>query len=146
MRIFIASDHAGFVLKEWLKNQLIQKLHDDDQIIDCGCTSEESVDYPDFADNLTAKIQSPTDRGILICGSGIGISIAANRKKHIRCALIHDQNTATLARQHNDANVIAFGARIISPEIALESVECFLTSPFAKDQSRHAIRVQKLSL
>lgn len=142
MKIGIACDHAGYDLKLAIIKYLKDKNY---QIIDYGCDNAiDSVDYPDIATNLSTKyIAKEFEFGILICGSGIGISIAANRFKEVRAALCHDVNTATLARQHNDANVICLGARIIDEETALKSIDAFLNTKFSG--SRHQNRVNKLS-
>jgi ribose 5-phosphate isomerase B len=142
MKIAIASDHAGFELKEIVKNHL--QHNGAYEIIDLGAMSEESVDYPDFGFKLAKHVSRGTsDFGILICGSGIGISIAANRNPAIRCALCHNEETAKLARKHNDANVIALGARIIDEGTALKAIDTFLNTEF--EGGRHADRVKKLS-
>ncbi len=130
MSIFIASDHAGFELKEYLKTQL--------NLLDLGTHSSESCDYPVFAKKLAIKLKND-DKGILICGTGIGMSIAANRFKNIRAALCFNEEMATLARQHNDANVLVLGARIISPETAKNCVEKFLSTDF--EGGRHRRRL-----
>lgn len=139
MKIFIASDHAGFFLKQFLIEEL-SKL--DFTPVDLGCDSaEKSVDYPDYAKKLCKKLK--TEFGILICGSGIGISIAANRFKHIRAALCHDKKSAELARAHNDANVLCLGARVVKNKSALAITKAFLSSKF--EGARHERRVKKLS-
>jgi ribose 5-phosphate isomerase B len=139
---YIASDHAGFALKKFLIKKLTELGF---KPIDLGCdSSEKSVDYPDYAKKLCKKIKkNSAEFGVLICGSGIGISIAANRFKHIRAALCYDVKTAKLSRAHNDANVICLGARLISKKNALASVKAFLNSDFEK--GRHERRVAKLS-
>ncbi len=141
-RIFIASDHAGYELKNTVFTSLKEKNL---EIIDLGAdSSSKSVDYPDFANKLTSELlEDKSAIGILICGSGIGISIAANRKKHIRAALCVNENMAKLSRQHNDANVLCLGARLISETDALNIVDEFLKTEFAGD--RHIKRVEKLS-
>lgn len=141
-KILIASDHAGFPLKEIVITELVKQGY---HIVDLGCNSEkESVDYPDYANKLCTELNvNAKDVGILICGSGIGISIAANRFKNIRAALCHNVEIAKLSRMHNDANVICCGARIITPEVALESIQAFLVTDF--EDGRHAKRVDKLS-
>ncbi len=140
-QITIASDHAGFDLK----SVIIKELNHQYQIIDLGCdNSEDSVDYPDFAKKLAEKIiKKEADFGILICGSGIGISIAANRFKEVRAALCHNQKTAKLSRQHNNANVLCLGARIINEANAIKIVKVFLNTNF--EGGRHNKRVEKLS-
>jgi ribose 5-phosphate isomerase B len=136
--IAIACDHGGFVLKEALKVAL-----PDVKWLDLGTDSAESVDYPDFANKLAGAVKSgKAARGILICGSGIGISIAANRHAHIRCALVHDVTGARLCRQHNDANVLALGGRMIGDAVAKQCVEAFLGTAF--DGGRHQKRIDKL--
>jgi len=141
MKIAIASDHAGFDLK----SSIIKEFNDQYQMINLGCDSSEiSVDYPDYANKLAKKIiGKEVDFGILICGSGIGISIAANRFKEVRAALCHNQETATLSRQHNDANVLCLGARIINEEDVIKIVNTFLSAKF--EGGRHIKRVEKLS-
>lgn len=137
-RIVIASDHAGFELKEYLR-----AIFEEQQFIDLGCFSEDRVDYPDFGKKAADIIANgEADCGILVCGSGIGISIAANRNPKIRSALCHSEETAKLARQHNDANIVAIGARIVEKPIAVEIVQAFLTTEF--EGGRHAERVAKL--
>src|SRR5215475_3144077 len=109
--IAIAADHAGFELKELLKAELARGGY---LPLDLGTHGPESVDYPDFADSLAAALkEGHATRGVLVCGTGIGISIAANRHRHVRAALCHDSASARLARAHNDANVLALGARLI---------------------------------
>lgn len=138
-KIFIASDHAGYQLKLFLLNSLKKTSI---EIIDLGCNSaKQSVDYPDYANLLCQNIDE-NSFGILICGSGIGISISANRHKHIRAALCHNKNTAKLSRAHNNANVICLGARMLRPKYALNICKTFLSQKF--DGNRHAIRVEKL--
>lgn len=140
--ITIASDHAGFELKQYLIENLQKSGY---TIEDLGCdNAETSVDYPDFANKLCEKIiAKKSNRGILICGSGVGISIAANRFKEIRAALCMNDEMAKLSRKHNDANVICFGARLISKEVAFHSIKVFLTTEF--EGGRHENRVRKLS-
>jgi ribose 5-phosphate isomerase B len=136
--VAIACDHGGFALKEALKVAL-----PDVNWLDLGTDSAESVDYPDFANKLAGAIEDgKAARGILICGSGVGISIAANRHAHIRCALVHDVTGARLCRQHNDANVLALGGRMIGEAVAKECVEAFLGTAF--DGGRHQKRIDKL--
>jgi ribose 5-phosphate isomerase B len=139
--ILIASDHAGYHLKEYIINSL-KKYNIN--ITDLGCnSSKDSVDYPDFAKKLVAKIiADQAEFGILICGSGIGISIAANRFKQIRAALCHNQKTAKLSRQHNNANVLCLGARIVNSNNAVKMAKLFLKTNFAG--GRHQRRVDKL--
>ena len=140
MKIAVASDHAGFDLK----SLIIKTLKNQYQIIDCGCDSADiSVDYPDFAKKVAVKIANhDVDFGILICGSGIGMSIASNRFQEVRAALCHNQKIAKLSRQHNDANVLCLGARIIKTKNTIKMVELFLRTKFAG--GRHQNRVDKL--
>ena len=140
--IAIASDHAGFELKEQLKSYFSQLGLACD---DLGTDSTQSVDYPDFGNAMAAwlKKQDADARGILICGSGIGISIAANRHSHVRAALVTGSEAAKLSRQHNDANVLCLGARLTNEATAKECVKAFLQTPF--EGGRHAGRVEKLS-
>ena len=140
--IAIASDHAGFELKNELKQDLMENGY---TVLDLGSDSLESVDYPDFGYALAGAIkEGKAKRGVLICGSGIGISIAANRDSEIRAALVHDALGARLARQHNDANVVCFGGRTIGPEVARDCLKVFLETDF-EDGGRHSRRVDKLS-
>ncbi len=137
----IASDHGGFELKQALAQYLREQ---DAEVIDLGTHSLESVDYPDYALEMSKWIEkNPDKQGILICGSGIGISIAANRHKHVRAALCHDGLSASLARKHNDANVLCLGARLIGIETAKDCVNQFTKSEF--EGGRHSARVEKLS-
>ncbi len=137
----IASDHAGYELKEALK----ASLNDDgQQVLDLGTDGPESVDYPDFAAALADAIASGrADRGVLVCGTGIGISIAANRNPAVRAALCHDATTARLSREHNDANVLVLGARLIGEEVARDCLSVFLSTQY--EGGRHDRRVAKLS-
>lgn len=138
--VVIGADHAGFSLKEFLACHLQDKKL---AIIDIGCHSTESVDYPDIAALLAGQMRNnPGFVGLLICGTGIGISIAANRFDHIRCGLCHDVTTARLTRQHNDANVLAMGSRVIGEMVAAETLDAFLDTEF--EGGRHIRRVEKL--
>ncbi len=139
--IAVASDHAGFDLKELLKRDLQQAGHD---VLDLGTNSTASVDYPDFGKAMADAIASGrAGRGVLVCGTGIGSSIAANRNPKVRAALVHDETSARLSREHNDANVVAFGQRVIGVETARAALKVFLNTPF--EGGRHAARVAKLS-
>jgi ribose 5-phosphate isomerase B len=139
--IAVASDHAGFDLKEILKRDLQDAGH---EVIDLGTNSKDSVDYPDFGSAMGDAISSgKAARGVIVCGTGIGISIAANRNPKVRAALVHDATSARLSREHNDANVVAFGARLIGPETVREALRVFLNTKF--EGGRHAGRVAKLS-
>lgn len=141
MRIAIASDHAAIDLKAALVAWLRDAGHD---VADLGPDSGASVDYPDYGYKLAAAIaDGSAERGIALCGSGIGISIAVNRNPAARCALVSEPLSATLAREHNDANVIAMGARLIGVEMAKACVTAFLETEFGGD--RHQRRVDKLT-
>ncbi|MGH6932520.1 MAG: ribose 5-phosphate isomerase B [Dongiaceae bacterium] len=139
--VAIASDHAGFELKDTVRSELSAMGI---TVLDLGTNSIESVDYPDFADALAGALKDGrAGRGVLICGTGIGISIAANRHHHVRAAMCHDAASARLARAHNDANVLALGARLIGVEVAKDCVRTFFATAF--EGGRHARRVAKLS-
>jgi len=139
--IALASDHAGFPLKEALKAALTEDGH---RVLDLGTNGTESVDYPDFGVRLARAVESgEAGRGVAVCGTGIGISIALNRFPGVRAALCHNDTAARLARQHNDANVLALGARMIGPEVALDCLRTFLATEF--EGGRHGRRVEKLS-
>ena len=141
MRITIASDHAAVALKAELAAWLADGGY---AVEDLGPRTTESVDYPDYGYALAAAIsEGRAERGIAICGSGVGISIAVNRSAACRCALVSEPLTARLAREHNDANVVAMGARLIGPDMAKAIVTAFLATDFAGD--RHVPRVGKLS-
>ena len=139
--IAIASDHAGFDLKSDLAEYMEDSGY---QILDLGTNGSDSVDYPDFAHALADALeQGKTIKGVLVCGSGIGISIAANRHEGVRAALIHDALGARMCRQHNNANVIVFGGRMIGPETAKDCLGIFLNTEF--EGGRHARRLEKLA-
>ncbi len=139
--VAFAADHGGFDLKSLLLPEL-RAL--DFAVLDLGTMSGDSVDYPDFAEKLTTAVAAGQAQwGVLICGTGIGMSIAANRHRGIRAALCHDGLTARLARRHNDANVLVLGARVIGPETAKDCLAAFFTTSF--EGGRHARRVAKLS-
>lgn len=141
MRIALAADHAGYLLKDELTQWLREAGH---EVTDLGTNGPESVDYPQFGERLANEIASGrAERGIAICGSGIGISIAANRNPACRCARVDEPLSATLAREHNDANVLAFGARLIGGDMAKDIVLAFLNTQFAG--GRHQRRVDQLS-
>lgn len=138
--IAFASDHAGYALKEQLKPHVASLGY---EVLDLGTSSENSVDYPDFGQAVAEAVAGGSAAlGIAICGSGIGISIAANRHAGIRCALVSDELAAQLAREHNNANVLALGARLIGSETARECVTRFLQTEFLG--GRHQQRVDKL--
>lgn len=141
MRVALGADHAGVALKTivaaWLESRHLPYQ-------DFGTDSEHPIDYPDIAATVARGVAAGTfDRGILICGSGIGVSIAANKVHGVRAACVVDEETARLSREHNDANVVALGARVLLPERALAIVETFLATPFAA--GRHERRVQKIT-
>jgi ribose 5-phosphate isomerase B len=139
--IAVASDHAGFDLKEILKRDLQEAGL---EVLDLGTNSTQSVDYPDFGMAMADAVASgKAERGVLVCGTGIGISMAANRNPKVRAALVHDVTSARLSRMHNDANVVAFGQRLIGTETAREALRVFLGTEF--EGGRHANRVAKLS-
>ena len=141
MRIALAADHAGYELKDALAAWLREAGH---EITDLGTNGAESVDYPQFGAKLAAEVASGrAERGIALCGSGIGISIAINREPACRCARVDDPLSAQLAREHNDANVLAFGARLIGHDMARACVTAFLGTNFAG--GRHQRRVDQLS-
>ncbi|MCM1565911.1 MAG: ribose 5-phosphate isomerase B [Dehalobacter sp. 4CP] len=141
MKIALGADHAGYQLKECIKEFLAEKGH---EILDCGTDSDSSVDYPGYGFNVgKAVIESKADSGIVVCGTGIGISIAANKVKGIRAALCTDSYMAKMARQHNNANILALGARVIGQGVALDIVETFLTTSFSG--WKHARRVDMIS-
>jgi len=140
MRIAIASDHGGLTLKAELADWLKREGHD---VTDLGTNGTESVDYPDYGYRLAEEVASGrAERGIAICGSGIGISIAVNRNPACRCALVSEPLSAALGREHNDANVIALGARLIGLDMAKACVAAFLATQFSG--GRHVQRVGKL--
>ena len=141
MRIAIASDHAAFDLKAELAAHIAALGH---EVLDLGPGSTASVDYPDYGYKLAEAVASgAAERGVALCGSGIGISIAVNRNPAVRCALVGEPLSAALARSHNDANTIAMGARVIGPEMAKACIEAFLAGEFLG--GRHAGRVDKLA-
>jgi ribose 5-phosphate isomerase B len=138
--IAIAADHAGYALKERLKDVLRRRGL---AFEDFGASSEASVDYPDFAHKVAEAVASgAAERGLLVCGSGQGMAMAANRHRGVRAALPFDEQSARLARQHNDANVIALGARTLPAETSERLLEVFLDTPF--EGGRHERRVSKI--
>lgn len=141
MRIAIGADHGGLRLKEEI-TALIRELGH--EVVDYGCDCEASVDYPDYALPVATDVASgAVDRGILICGTGIGMSIAANKVPGIRCALVHDMFSAQATRDHNDTNVLAMGERVIGPGLAKEIARIWLDTPFSGNE-RHANRIRKV--
>ena len=141
MRIALAADHAGYELKDELVGWLREQGHD---VTDLGTNGPESVDYPQFGQKLARAVAAnEADRGIVVCGTGIGISIAVNRDPACRCARVGDPLSAQLAREHNDANVLALGARLIGSEMAKACVAAFLDTGFGG--GRHQRRIDQLS-
>jgi ribose 5-phosphate isomerase B len=140
MKIAVGSDHRGFQTKERLKNQLVNQGHD---VSDCGAESEASSDYPDFTIPVCLKVaRGEAERGILLCGTGIGMTMAANKIGGIRAALCHDELTAEMSRRHNDANVLCLPADLLSEELIRRMVDVWLTTPF--EGGRHARRIAKV--
>jgi ribose 5-phosphate isomerase B len=140
VRIAIGADHAGFELKERLKQRLVELGHEVD---DRGTHGTESTDYPDWGAAVADEVASGrAERGVLVCGTGIGMAIAANRRHGVRAAAVTDQYAARLARQHNDANVLALGSRLIAEPAAEELLRTFLETPF--EGGRHQRRIAKL--
>jgi ribose 5-phosphate isomerase B len=138
--IVIASDHAGVELKSMMSDDLKTMGF---KVKDLGTSSSDSVDYPDFGHAVGKAVEAHEAKaGVVICGTGIGISIAANRHPGVRAALVHDEFTARMSREHNDANVFAMGARIVAPEAARALLKTFFETPF--EGGRHARRVEKL--
>ena len=139
-KICIASDHAGFNLKEKIKDFLVDK---NISVIDLGPTNENSVDYPDFAKKVSKRVKSKkSDAGILVCGSGTGMAISANKIKGIRASVCYNPQSTRLSRQHNDANIIALGSRLTKKKTALKLVTIFLETKF--EGGRHLRRVRKI--
>jgi ribose 5-phosphate isomerase B len=140
--VAIGGDHAGLPLKQALQQALAAQGVG---LLDFGTNEAASVDYPDFAHRVCAAVQDGRARfGVLVCGSGIGMAIAANRHRGIRAAVLHDATEARLTRAHNDANVAAFGARLVGPEVALDALKAFLSTAY--EGGRHDRRLAKLSL
>lgn len=139
-KIAIGSDHAGFYLKKVLMEYLEKKGW---ELVDFGCSSEESIDYPDYAHPVAEYVEKNKTLGLLICGSGNGISMSANKHQGIRCALCWNEEIAGLARQHNDANILSLPARFIKEDTAKEIVNTFFSTSF--EGGRHERRVNKIS-
>lgn len=141
MKIIIASDHGGINIRKEIIS-LLEEMNVEYE--DMGCSCGTSVDYPDYALPVAEKVSNgDADRGILICGTGIGMSIAANKVEGIRCALVHDTFSARATREHNDSNVLAMGERVIGPGLARDIVKIWLETPF--EGGRHKVRVDKIS-
>ena len=139
-KICIASDHAGFNLKETIKDHLINRHV---SIFDLGPYEKQSVDYPDFAKKLAKRIKAKkSDMGILVCGSGTGMAISANKIKDIRAAVCYNSKSTRLSRQHNNANIMALGARLTNKSLSLKLVELFLKTKF--EGGRHLRRIKKI--
>lgn len=141
MKIAIASDHAGYALKSFLLQRLAER---DVMLLDLGCHSEDAVDYPDYGRRMADALRSDAERGILICGSGIGISMAANRFSHVRAAVVSEPLSARLSREHNNANVLCLGGQLVGKWMALECVTVFLNTDFAT--GKHSARVEMLGM
>jgi len=137
--IILASDHAGFNLKKLIKKFLIKKRK---KVLDLGTHSIKSVDYPDYSHLLAKKIKKNNQFGVLICGSGVGMDISANKHKNVRAALCYNIKIAKLSRKHNNANVIAIGARLTKINVALKCVDIFINTSF--EGGRHLRRVKKI--
>lgn len=143
MKLAIGCDHGGFDLKAPLLDYLKQK-HPEVSVVDMGTNSNDSVDYPDFGIAVARAVsEKKVDRGLLICGTGIGISIAANKVKGIRAALVYSELTAEMSRKHNDANILCLGARTTEPDMAKKILEIWLTTEF--EGGRHQGRLDKIS-
>ena len=143
MKIALGTDHGGVRLKEDIINVIQQLGH---EVVDVGCNCTDSVDYPDYALPVCEMVVAgEVDRGILVCGTGIGMSIAANKVTGIRCALVHDVFSAKATREHNDTNVLALGERVIGPGLACEIVKEWLVTEFSGEE-RHVNRVNKIKL
>jgi len=149
MKIAISSDHRGVKLVKsiiTMLNEISEFMVGDEhlELLDYSPTKEDSVDYPDYAAKVAKTVSAEhADRGILVCGSGIGMSIAANKFKKVRAALVYDENTATMCRKHNDANVLCMGADTTDEKLALKMVQIFIETKFEGD--RHTRRVDKIS-
>lgn len=138
--IYIGSDHGGFELKEELINYIKEELKL--EVKDCGCYSKESVDYPNIAEAVCDEVVKGDGLGVLICGTGIGISMAANKRKGIRCALCSEEYSARMTKKHNNANVLALGGRTTGPELAKGIVKAFIETDF--EGGRHQRRVDMI--
>lgn len=141
MKIYIGADHAGFPLKETLRVHIKEQGH---EVIDLGTFDESSVDYPDLAREVAEKVrENPDSRGVLVCGTGIGVAIAANKLKGIRAANVHDIAEAELSRKHNNANIVTVGGRNMEPETAKSVVDTFIATTF--EGGRHQGRIDKIT-
>lgn len=143
MKIAIGCDHAGFALKDTVVRQVKQLGH---EVLDCGTNSAQRADYPDFADKVARAVAAKqADRGILLCGSGVGVCVTANKTRGIRASICHDAYTAAQAVEHDNLNVLCLGARIIGPAVAEELVTRFLGASFSKE-ARHQARLKKIEV
>ena len=141
MKVAMASDHGGFALKEEIKQRLSGMT--DIDLVDFGTDSESSVDYPDYAKEVAKRVANGEfDRGILICGTGLGMAIAANKVRGIRAVTVHDPYSARMTRLHNDTNILTMGGRVIGPDLAEEIARVWLGTPF--DGGRHSRRLDKI--
>lgn len=141
MKVAIASDHGGINIRRELIS-LMEEMNI--EYVDLGCESNASVDYPDYAILVAEQVgRGEVERGILVCGTGIGMSISANKVKGIRCALVHDTFSAKATREHNNTNILAMGERVIGPDLARDIAKVWLTTPF--EGGRHANRINKIS-
>lgn len=140
MKIALGADHGGFELKEFIKNYLQEKGYD---VVDCGTYNEKSVDYPDYAEKVAAEVNGKSvDFGMLFCGTGIGISIAANKIDGIRAALCHDSYTAKMSKLHNNANILVLGGRVLGKSLAIDIVDTYINAEF--EGGRHQGRLDKI--
>lgn len=142
MKVAFGADHAGYALKNRLAEVAKELGH---EVLDLGCSGPESVDYPDYAAAVCGKVtEGAADKGVLICGTGIGMTIAANKIPGIRCALVHDLFSAKATREHNDSNVLAMGERVIGPGMAEEILKVWLSTEFSEGE-RHKGRIAKVT-
>ncbi len=140
VRIAVGSDHAGLALKDLLGQHLAELGHD---VSDLGTHDESSVDYPDYGAAVGRAVATgAVELGVCCCGTGIGIAIAANKVRGVRAAVVHDVSSARLAREHNDANVVCFGARLVGPVVATDALDAFLAAAF--ENGRHTRRIEKI--
>ncbi|MFA6024111.1 MAG: ribose 5-phosphate isomerase B [Candidatus Gracilibacteria bacterium] len=141
MKVYIGADHAGFPLKEILREHIKGQGH---EVIDLGTFNEDSVDYPDLAREVGEKVRENREsRGVLVCGTGIGVAIAANKLKGIRAANVHDRSEAELSRKHNNANIVTIGGRVMDEDTAKGVVDIFLSTAF--EGGRHEARIAKIT-
>lgn len=143
MEIIIGSDHAGYTAKEKIKEYFSKPCNLEYKFLDVGCYSPAPIDYPDIAEKVARQVNKKNSLGILICATGIGMSIAANKFKDIRAALCYSKDAAKMSRQHNDANVLCLGARLLSQDKIINIVDVWLKTPFSEEE-RHKRRVNKI--